>query len=242
MVWEEALTYCDTLSWGGYSDWRLPDEYALQSIVNYEQYSPSIDENAFPATAAAGYWSSSSYAADIANAWYMHFYHGEVRYYSKDNDSSVRCVRGGGTIGQTVRFTRGGTVSDEPVVEDTVSDLVWQGCTAGQSGADCTGGNAVFLLWGEALAYCENLTWGGYDDWRLPSVVELKSIADNREYGSSIDENAFPETVTTSYWSSTSTSEYNGDYAWLVHFNRGDTEYDHKIYYNYYLRCVRSGP
>lgn len=34
------------------------------------------------------------------------------------------------------------------------------------------------MLWEEAKEYCEDLTFGGYDDWRLPSLKELWSIRD----------------------------------------------------------------
>jgi len=34
------------------------------------------------------------------------------------------------------------------------------------------------LNWEEALAYCENLNYAGYEDWRLPNARELQSIVD----------------------------------------------------------------
>lgn len=40
--WHDALTYADTLTLAGYSDWRLPDAKQLQSIVDYS-HSPSYD-------------------------------------------------------------------------------------------------------------------------------------------------------------------------------------------------------
>jgi hypothetical protein len=33
------------------------------------------------------------------------------------------------------------------------------------------------LSWYDALAYCEFLTLEGYDDWQLPDINELRSIA-----------------------------------------------------------------
>jgi hypothetical protein len=36
------------------------------------------------------------------------------------------------------------------------------------------------MKWQHALAYCEALTTGGYDDWRLPDAKELQSLVDYR--------------------------------------------------------------
>ena len=41
--WDEAIDYCEALTLAGHADWRLPDEYELQSIVNYGRSNPSID-------------------------------------------------------------------------------------------------------------------------------------------------------------------------------------------------------
>jgi len=37
MNWEDALHYADTLTYAGYSDWRLPNAKELQSIVDYSR-------------------------------------------------------------------------------------------------------------------------------------------------------------------------------------------------------------
>lgn len=94
--WNSALSYCDGRTWAGYADWRLPDWYELQSIVDYGRSSvPSIEPMAFPATPAPFFWSSSSWAAAGApEAWYVSFNGGEVSTYVKTAAvASVRCVR-----------------------------------------------------------------------------------------------------------------------------------------------------
>ena len=53
--------------------------------------------------------------------------------------------------------------------------LTWQGCPEGQSGEDC-GGEAADASWQEAVDICENLTLGGFDDWVLPNIDELRSL------------------------------------------------------------------
>jgi hypothetical protein len=42
----------------------------------------------------------------------------------------------------------------------------------------------VAMNWYDALDYCESLSYGGYDDWRMPNAVEMRSLMD---YG-----NTFP--------------------------------------------------
>ncbi len=75
MNWETALRYCETLDYGGTSDWRLPDAKELQSIVDYSR-SPATSGSAaidplFQVTSItdeAGqpdypfYWSSTTHA------------------------------------------------------------------------------------------------------------------------------------------------------------------------------------
>ena len=94
--------------------------------------------------------------------------------------------------------------------------------------------------WQEAPAYCEDLEWGGFNDWRLPSVVELSSIVDNGVTSPSIDDDAFPETVSSYFWSSSSYTPNASD-AWRVNFHYGYVANGAKNY-PYYVRCVRGGP
>ena len=99
--WSTALSYCDGLTWNSYSDWRLPDEYELQSLVHYGLPSGArIDLAAFPGTVANSYWSSSSYAWSASYAWYLDFACATVMCSplasgQKTETAFVRCVRGG---------------------------------------------------------------------------------------------------------------------------------------------------
>ena len=144
----------------------------------------------------------------------------------------------GGTQGE--RFTRSEPVASEPVVTDSITGLAWQGCPAGLSGAGCTLGSAGTHTWQAALAYCEDLDWGGSTDWRLPDVKELGSIVDDRRVSPSIDVAAFPGTP-SGYFLSSSSYAGNLAYAWYVTFSSGHVGFDAKGP-GFYLRCVRGGP
>jgi hypothetical protein len=240
--WNTALSYCDDLSWGGYTDWRLPDEYELLSIVDYGVTSGLlIDRIAFPATPAERFfWSSSSYAGSASNAWLVNFNNGSLGNGGKTNSGYVRCVRAGPSGASTPRFSRT-VVAGDPVVADAATGLVWQGCPAGMTGdaSSCTG-TAITRSWQGALDYCQDSTWGGYTDWYLPNVKELRSIVDNRRTGPAIDTTAFPGTPSSYFWSS---SSYAGSAsnAWNVYFYNGVLSSSVKTY-TFYVRCVRAGP
>ena len=139
----------------------------------------------------------------------------------------------------SARFARTGTT--EPTVTDNVTGLVWQGCSAGQTGATCTG-TAGTHTWVNALAYCEGLTWGGYDDWRLADAFELQTIVDySRPWGPYIDPTAFPAQPGNDFWSSSSCSGSSSG-AWGVHFDLGLVYYYVDKADSANVRCIRRGP
>lgn len=94
MTWEAALAYCETLQLASHDDWRLPNRNELQSIVDYETHSPSIDTEFFP-EAVSAYWSSTTSAYVTDYAWYVDFSLGRVYNNLKSNNMYVRAVRGG---------------------------------------------------------------------------------------------------------------------------------------------------
>jgi formylglycine-generating enzyme required for sulfatase activity len=145
------------------------------------------------------------------------------------------------------------------MVRDNITGLIWENKTNDSSIHDGTktftwcdtntatnGGNQGICGTGtgnaatDTEAYIKALndaTFGGFSDWRLPSVKELESIVDLSKYSPAINTAWFPNTVPSYYWSST-TYAYYVDYAWWVSFNYGYVSADDKAN-AYAVRAVR---
>jgi hypothetical protein len=94
-------------------------------------------------------------------------------------------------------------------------------------------------IWSDAITYSDNLPLAGHTDWRLPSKKELISILDYGTYNPSINKTYFPNTDSSTYWSSTIYAD-DTSYAWSVHFYGGGV-YGYSKSGDGYVRCVRGG-
>jgi hypothetical protein len=97
-------------------------------------------------------------------------------------------------------------------VHDTFTKLTWQR----------DGAASGLRTWAEAGSYCSAL-WLDGPGWRLPTIVELRSIVDLSQEGPAIDPAAFPGTpAKAGGWSSTKV-QGNLSYAWYVNFLSGSS-------------------
>jgi len=98
-TWQAALQLAKNLNAGGgfagFTDWRLPNQKELNSIVETQCVTPSINAIIFPATVSNWYLSSSPFAGNATSAWNADFGAGGDLADAKSNSNYVRLVRGG---------------------------------------------------------------------------------------------------------------------------------------------------
>ena len=240
MPWSAASSYCESLTTGGYTDWRLPTVKELWSIRDFSQGWPWVDTDYFYLVGDGSdqrqhhSWTSNPYLVESEYqneqvigdpAWIVNDWTGHIKAMS--GNRFVRAVRGNTTYGINDFVDNGdGTVTDK------ATGLMWSQDDNGEA-----------LYWEDALAYAENATIAGYDDWRLPNIKELQSIADYSGAFPAMDTSVFNLTEVTNivydsetgdeigtqvnypfYWSSTSNPiEGDGEdvdggtiYAWFL--------------------------
>lgn len=232
MTIENAQLYCDTLTLGGYTDWRLPNCHELFSILNHDKANPAIDTNYFTKTLAEYWWSSERQANDSNKVWVTNAGGGV------GNHPKTETLSAGGVKRFHVRAVRDVTSpsllpnhfldNGNGTTTDLLTDLTWQQIPYSDS-----------ITWEQALTLADTLTFAGYSDWRLPNIKELQSINDESLINPSINQTFFSGVNVNHYWSSTSLPNQTTK-AWYLDTQFGVTTYQFKTKKLYTL-CVRGG-
>jgi hypothetical protein len=82
LSWNDAVTYCDTLSLGGFDNWYLPDVSELSSIYKNKERLSNIK--------VEDYWSNKE---NCLSALVVYFGNGQSFYFDKLYRCNVRCIR-----------------------------------------------------------------------------------------------------------------------------------------------------
>lgn len=96
--------------------------------------------------------------------------------------------------------------------------------------------------WENANLYCENLTYAGYDDWKLPTIDQLKTILSPVKTSKGYMKEGLKHIAWT-YSSEDAGDVYasssdGGKVAWLIDFAQGRV-YTNLKEFKTYVRCVR---
>ncbi len=204
----QAMAAAESLTLGGYSDWRIPTIKELYTLIDFTGYTGtgSLTGSSVPANAVPfmdtvsfdfAYGDTSAGERYIDAQWLtttlyvtttmegdntlfgVNFADGRIKGYGYSNDSRPNA----GEKEFYVRYVRGNSYGENQFTDngnDTISDAgSGQMWTKKDSGAYSAGsGGDGSMDWPEALAWCEGLSVGGHSDWRLPNAKELQFIVD----------------------------------------------------------------
>ncbi len=220
----DTTDVCGNLILSNYNDWRLPTLKELSYIIDYGNYQPAVDTTYFPTTKSAPYWTANTDAREIyvGNAWNILFSYGYGESKAASDNAYVRCVRGAEDISNNFTDNDNGTVTDNH------TGLLWQ-----NESSD------IQRNWEDALTYCEDLTFVGFDDWRLPNINELMSITDYGLYEPVADIAFFSNIKSSPYWSSTADASFSIK-AWHIGFGYGNKHVANGKSGEGYALCVRN--
>jgi hypothetical protein len=215
--WTDAAAYCDVLTLGGQTDWRLPHQRELVTLVDHAAVKPAWSTDL--SGTSGHYWSDTPYVGYAGPYWYVNFAYGVSEYNAATEGRYVRCVRGQALAGSV--FVDKGTT-----VRDTTTGLDWEKAAS-----------AASMSWQDALAYCQSRTTGGHADWRTPNVMELRSLVDYARISPAVNPTLFPDSQ-QAFWTGSTTADL-ADLAWRVDLAAGTSANEMKTNTGAFVRCVR---
>ncbi|MFH0730221.1 MAG: DUF1566 domain-containing protein [Pseudomonadota bacterium] len=148
------------------------------------------------------------------------------------------------------------TAVDWAMVRDNITGLIWENKTDDGSihdkdnkytwydpnpetnkGVAGTSGNGSDSQ--DFIDTLNSSNFGGYSDWRLPSIKELATLRNWDKTDPSISTLYFSNTISSEYWSSTTAGNSVGNCASTIDFKDGTDGYSFKNPDSNYVRAVR---
>jgi hypothetical protein len=268
LSWGEALHAIKELNNSGlygYDNWKLPNRKELFSLVSHDAINPSLPVgHPFTNVFDGYYWTSSTCTRLPDQAWYIHLggarvfkgmKHGSymvwpVRTVENQNKSKLfqtgqkKCFDESGMIidchdtGQDgemqagLKFTKARFTKGKQTIYDNGTGLTW--LQDANVSRDMMDWNTAFDL----ISRMNSEMALGYNDWRVPNIIELESLTDMGQHSPAIAEGHPFNNVQAFYWSST-TSMYDMKYAWVLYMVDGAVGVGHKPLSEFYLWPVR---
>lgn len=178
MEWYDAHAYCEQSTYAGYSDWKLPGYWQVQSIVDHfreGQYVYSAFSSVKPDNIL---WTRDDSVnidqPDSDDRWAYFPDLGMTTWEVRNQKFNALCIRGEDSYTNTASGANRFVEEKPDLIKDQRTGLFW---TAPR---DTKVSNysmwTVPMPWGQAYHYCQTLSFGGMDGWRLPTMQELKML------------------------------------------------------------------
>jgi len=234
-----ASLSCESLTLGGFTDWRLPTVNELMSLARFDGdtlidgFSNITSTTANVMNSHNGYWTNerSLVSSTFNSSEYLFVTLPKIIYNVGEGFEKRRlCVRS---------YEENTTILPDlvktgDIVVDAKNSLEWSDNS--ETDTDRT--------WRDAIDYCESLVLDNKDDWRLPNINELMRTAGHNKDISNGRETSLNTIFTSTnyyayFWSSTTNPDAHDEAYYLDggygKFNSHSKTTTHKV------RCVRGG-
>lgn len=207
MTWNEFKSYVDYLneiSYGGFSDWRVPSKHELRSLINYAGIDPAYNKEIFKTVTPDDYWCGAEpFGPRPDCGWVINFNIGSTTAKNQSLQSQGIAVRGKKLPPPQERFKDNG----DGTITDNFLKLMWQKDANGRTS------------YAQVMEMLPDFELGGYRDWRLPTMHELSSIFDDSYSNRNWFFEDFFEFNDIPHYISSNT--FGNTYLWVINFYFG---------------------